>query len=159
VGVILYRMLTGKLPFHSENSIGVILKHLSEIPIPPSVIAPNVHRRLEVICLRALAKDPMHRYQTAREMRSALRAVFDLPSSPSVQGWAANARASAPSLPEWPLPPPAPLLFSATERATVPRRLPTLPLESRRRAFLGVTLLLGSLAIVGVFVRTNRATV
>jgi len=81
VGVILFEMLTGKVPFETENAIGTVLKHINEAPPRPSEIAPGVDRRLEAICLRALRKQREDRYPGAREMRAELRAVIDGPAS------------------------------------------------------------------------------
>ncbi len=82
VGVILYQLLTGgRLPFKSANSMKVLLAHISEVPAPPSKHAPSVDPVLEEICLRALAKTPADRFESAREMRAALRSVLGLGDS------------------------------------------------------------------------------
>jgi serine/threonine protein kinase len=73
VGVILYQMLTGRVPFTAENMLGVVLKHVTDEPAPPSSMRAGVHGRLEAICLRALRKKREDRYQTAREMRADLK--------------------------------------------------------------------------------------
>ncbi len=75
VGVILYELLTGHVPFEGESPIGTVLKHISDAPAPPSSRNPDVDRRLEAICLKALAKTPSDRFQDAREMRLALRST------------------------------------------------------------------------------------
>ena len=77
VGVILFHMLTGKVPFTGENAIGIILKHITDDPPRPTLIAPHVDPRLEAICLKAMRKRREERYASAREMRSDLRAVRD----------------------------------------------------------------------------------
>ena len=76
VGVILYQMLTGELPFDAPSAVGVLLKHQTEEPRPPSTLRP-VDPRLEAVCLKAMRKAPSDRYQTARELRAALRGVTD----------------------------------------------------------------------------------
>jgi serine/threonine-protein kinase len=76
VGVILYEMLCGQLPFEAENAIGVVLRHITEQPVPPSRVTSGVDLRLEAVCLRALSKTRDGRYQSAREMRSDLRAAL-----------------------------------------------------------------------------------
>ncbi len=73
VGVILYRLLAGRLPFDAENAIGIAVKHITETPTPPSRIKAGVDPRLEAICLRALQKEPSARLSTAKEMRAELR--------------------------------------------------------------------------------------
>jgi serine/threonine-protein kinase len=78
IGVVLYQLLTGQLPFNAETPLGVALQHISDPPPPPSSRSPKVDPRLEAICLRALSKDPRDRFQNAREMRRALRALVEL---------------------------------------------------------------------------------
>jgi serine/threonine-protein kinase len=75
LGVVLFYLLTARLPFRAEASIGVILRHITDDPPRPTSIAPHVDPRLEAICLKALRKRPEDRYQSAREMRADLRAV------------------------------------------------------------------------------------
>jgi serine/threonine protein kinase len=77
VGVILYQMLTGRLPFSAETPIATLLRHVIDEPDPPSEINPNVHPGLEAICLRALAKRRDDRFQTARDMRAEIRTVIE----------------------------------------------------------------------------------
>jgi len=77
VGVILYQMLTGRLPFSAETPIATLLRHVIDEPEAPSDIDPTVHSGLESICLRALAKRRDDRFQTAREMRAEIRSVME----------------------------------------------------------------------------------
>jgi serine/threonine-protein kinase len=73
-GVILYQMLTGELPFKAESALATVTKHLTEPPIPPHERRPDipVDRRLEAICLKAMAKDRRDRFASAAEMKEAL---------------------------------------------------------------------------------------
>ena len=75
LGVVLYEMLTGRPPFTGETAISVAYKHVREKPRPPSSVNPEVPAALEAITLKALAKDPQARYQSAEEMRRALVAA------------------------------------------------------------------------------------
>jgi eukaryotic-like serine/threonine-protein kinase len=75
VGVVLYEMLTGKVPFNGDTPLEIAMKHLSEVPVPPSELRPEVPDDLDLIVLRALAKDPDDRYQTADEMDADLTRV------------------------------------------------------------------------------------
>jgi eukaryotic-like serine/threonine-protein kinase len=75
VGVVLYEMLTGKVPFTGETPLEIAMKHLSEVPVPPSELRPDVPEDLDLVVLRALAKDPEDRYQTAEEMDADLGRV------------------------------------------------------------------------------------
>ncbi|MBK7400956.1 MAG: serine/threonine protein kinase [Myxococcales bacterium] len=75
MGVILYQLLAGRAPFTAETALGVALKHVTEIPAPPSKWNRELDPILEDVCLKALEKKPEDRFQTAREMRNALRAA------------------------------------------------------------------------------------
>ncbi len=79
VGVILFEMLTRRVPFDAENAIGVVLKHITEEPPVPSSLVPDVDPRLDAITLRAMRKFREERYPSAREMRAELRLVVDRP--------------------------------------------------------------------------------
>ncbi len=83
LGVILYEMLTGELPYAGTNIWNVLIKHANEEPVPPRERRPDldIPRDLERLVLRALAKDPDDRYASAREMGEALEAlVRDTPA-------------------------------------------------------------------------------
>jgi serine/threonine-protein kinase len=66
-GVVLYEMLTGKVPFTGDSAIEIAMKHVNELPAAPSTLRPEIPPDLDQIVLRALAKDPDDRYQTAEE--------------------------------------------------------------------------------------------
>ncbi|GFN31982.1 Stk1 family PASTA domain-containing Ser/Thr kinase [Paenibacillus xylaniclasticus] len=68
LGIVLYQMLTGKLPFHGESPISVALKHLQESFIEPRAINPHIPQSVENIILRAMRKNPNERYSSAGEM-------------------------------------------------------------------------------------------
>ncbi len=72
MGVVLYQLLTGKLPFHEESIAETINRIISGEPLPPRKIVPEIPRTLEGVVLTCLAKDPAHRFQTARELKEAL---------------------------------------------------------------------------------------
>jgi tRNA A-37 threonylcarbamoyl transferase component Bud32 len=84
VGVILYQLLTGRLPFQAETPIGILLKHLTEEPVPVSRLIPGVNPLLEALCLKALRKQPEERPASARDMRAELRAAIDSQSLPKI---------------------------------------------------------------------------
>ena len=72
LGVVLYEMVTGVVPFTGDSPVAVAYKHVREEPMAPSQRNPDVPADLEQIILTALAKDPDHRYQTADDMRADL---------------------------------------------------------------------------------------
>jgi len=75
VGIVLYELLTGKLPFTGETPLEIAMKHLSEVPTAPSELRPDIPADLDMVVLRALAKDPEDRYQSADEMERELARV------------------------------------------------------------------------------------
>ncbi len=84
LGVILYEMLMGALPFQAETPFGMMYKHFDTPPPLPGVINPALPPSLEQIVLRALAKLPAERFQSARQMADSLAAVVAaLPSTVS----------------------------------------------------------------------------
>lgn len=72
VGIVLYEMLTGQVPFEAEDSNDIAVMHLQKDPIPPSALKENVPVGLEQIIMRAMQKNPNDRYQSAAEMLSDL---------------------------------------------------------------------------------------
>ncbi len=68
VGVVLYEMLTGRVPFAGDSAVAVAMKHVQERPMPPRQVLPSIPPGLEQIVLRAMEKDPARRYQSADEM-------------------------------------------------------------------------------------------
>jgi serine/threonine protein kinase len=75
-GVVLFELLTGRAPFRGESPVAVAYQHVSETPDPPSELNPTVSRALDAVVLRALAKDPFQRYQSAEQFRAALSAAI-----------------------------------------------------------------------------------
>ncbi len=74
-GVVLYEMLTGKVPFTGDSAIEIAMKHVNELPRPPSNLRSEIPPELDQIVLRALAKEPEDRYQTADEFIEDLERV------------------------------------------------------------------------------------
>jgi serine/threonine-protein kinase len=83
IGVLLYELLTGRVPFDAESAVTIALKHVSEAPVPPSELAPAVSPAMEAVVLRALAKDPADRYADADAFIAALQAARDRPHAPA----------------------------------------------------------------------------
>jgi beta-lactam-binding protein with PASTA domain/tRNA A-37 threonylcarbamoyl transferase component Bud32 len=83
IGIVLYEMLTGKVPFTGDSAIEIAMKHLNELPKPPSKLRPEIPEELDQVVLRALVKAPEDRYQTAEEFAEDLHRVeAGLPIAP-----------------------------------------------------------------------------
>jgi serine/threonine-protein kinase len=68
MGCVLYEMLTARVPFTGDSAVAIAMKHVQEPPVPPRRIDPDIPPELEQVVLRAMAKDPARRYQTAADM-------------------------------------------------------------------------------------------
>jgi tRNA A-37 threonylcarbamoyl transferase component Bud32 len=79
VGIILYQMVTGAVPFHAESALGIVTKHLVEAPIPPRTRRPelDIHPALEALILRAMSKEREGRPADATAFRQELLALRD----------------------------------------------------------------------------------
>jgi serine/threonine protein kinase len=78
LGVVLYEMLTGRVPFDDASAMSVALKHLNEQPPPPSQFVPDIPPPVEQVVMKALNKDPKDRFATGMSMVRALEAAFGL---------------------------------------------------------------------------------
>lgn len=76
LGVVMYEMFTGSLPFDGETPVAVAMKHLQEAPQPPSHRNGQISAELEAVILKAMAKDVRERYATVEELLLALQALF-----------------------------------------------------------------------------------
>jgi serine/threonine-protein kinase len=116
IGVMLYEMLAGRLPFEGDSAVSVALKHLSEPPPPISHFRPDVSPALESVVMAALAKDPAHRWQSADDFAEALQAAgTQLEHGVPTQDTAAFAPVPVAESPPPVLPPPATLAEPAPE--------------------------------------------
>jgi len=77
LGIVLYEMVTGELPFQSQTAVGMLMHHLQTPPPDPKQVKPdlNIPPALSALLQKALEKDPANRYQTAQEMLRAIQAV------------------------------------------------------------------------------------
>ena len=73
-GVVLYEMLTGRLPFEGDSAVSVAIQHLSSVPLAPREIDPDIPEPLELICMKAMAPDLDRRYPSADAMIADLEA-------------------------------------------------------------------------------------
>ena len=77
LGVVLYEMLTGQLPYSAENPVAVSMKHVNEPLRPPKEVNPRIPQGMDDIVLKLLAKDPEDRYASAAELAEDLRRVLE----------------------------------------------------------------------------------
>ena len=147
LGIVLYEMATGQLPFDSDSELELMMSHLERPVPPPSEACPGVSPALSAIIVKALAKAPEERYQTAAEMAAALASLDD------------TERASA-------APPPreAPVVSREHRSAPVPTEVVTAappPRTGRSRSVLpwvvsGVALLAAAGLASVLFLRTSH---
>jgi serine/threonine protein kinase len=155
LGIMLFQMITGQLPYDADTPLAVVLKHVND-PLPiPSQINPSMPPDVERIIFKSLAKDPDHRYQTADEFIKHLDRVaagLSIPESDLVIG-AGAPQATGQS---------ATVLASPTRSAPTYARTPTAqavaapPARARRPAWLWpvigiVAILLAAVAVVAAF--------
>ena len=76
VGCLLYELLVGRPPFTGDSMVSIVFQHISDPPSPPSASNQDVSSDIDAITLKALAKDPAHRYQTASEMTADIESVL-----------------------------------------------------------------------------------
>ena len=81
LGVMMYEMSTGKLPFDDESPISVVLMHMHDKPVPPRQIDPKIPRGLEQLILCVMEKNPQKRYQSAADMLRELRRIKKNPAA------------------------------------------------------------------------------
>lgn len=85
LGVVMYEMLTGRLPFEGETPIAVALKHIQEEPVPPSKIVPRIPKAVEAILLKCMEKEVSKRYNSAAEIINDLRQSLVMPNGDFVK--------------------------------------------------------------------------
>lgn len=148
LGVVLYEMLTGRLPFTGDNPVAVAMKHISEPPPPPRRYNPQIPASLEAIILRALAKDPAQRQQSALELAEELQAYDRLVSqatvvNPGIAPPPAQVQTRSPG-------PQRPAQVTAARPAPIPSPRPAATRAPRQENVGCGVFLVGMLTLVGV---------
>jgi len=116
LGVLMYEMLTGEVPFSGDTPVEIAMKHLSQTPVPPSTKRNDIPHGLDMVVMRALAKDPDDRYQTSEEMEA------DLDRVARGVGVARETEERATQIMRAPTTIPGPLAATAATMITPPRR-------------------------------------
>jgi eukaryotic-like serine/threonine-protein kinase len=137
LGVVLYEMVVGRRPFMRPDPLDVVRDHLQTLPPPPRAVGAPISAELEAVVLKALAKDPKGRFQTAEEMSAALAAV------PELQGVAAASQ-------------PLPTAAAAAPATTTAKPAFTLPALDARAKKIAAVLGAGVVLIVLVVMLTGR---
>ena len=147
VGIVLYEMLTGRVPFDGDRPMTVAMKQVNEPPVPPRIYEPAVPLELDAVVVKALAKRPGDRYRTAEEFRGALldlRGELEGGTAMTRAFAAAPATAATRVMPPSAPPPPPPPRTARTRVAPIP------PDEPRRRSrALPILLWLLALVVIG----------
>jgi serine/threonine-protein kinase len=101
IGVMLYEMLTGYVPFSGESAVAIALRHVSDPPTPLRQVRPEIHPALEAVVMRALQKEPAGRFGSAEEFAAMLESAREaIRSGDPGQDTAAWAAVAAPPLEE-----------------------------------------------------------
>ncbi len=149
VGVVLYEMLTGKVPFDGDKPVAIAMRQVNEPPIAPKLLVPTIPDALNAVVMKSLEKRPSTRYRTAEEFTQALLAVRPTLPSPDQR-----TQIIPPVEQPTQMLPPAPRVDPPTERATRtsvqsrPATPPPAPVKRRRTGMI-VAILLTALVLAG----------
>jgi eukaryotic-like serine/threonine-protein kinase len=141
MGVSLYEMVTGQLPFRGHSNYSVMSAHLQEQPQPPIVLRPDLPKGLSDIILMAMAKDPRERFQSAEAFGNALRSALSTGGTVMASPVAGAVRAPSPAPPSAPRVPVHP---------TVPMAVAAEANAARGSSNRGVYMVLGGLIAVAI---------
>src|SRR5690606_20718840 len=147
LGIVLYLMLTGRVPFDDPSAMAVVLQHLNDPPPPPRSVNPDIPPQIEAVLLRLLEKEPARRFPDGRALEEALEAACSAAGvvavdRPSGQGRAAATAARHETTP-------ASVQRLEARRTGASGRIGTRPRSRRRWALVAALLLSLVLAFAG----------
>ncbi len=151
LGVVLYEMLTGRLPFSGNNAVAVAMKHVAEVPPPPRTFNRQIPPHIEALVLRAMAKDPAQRPRSAEEFARLLTGVSQLGEQETVMGPGVNVRPPSPARPANvpPTPQPGRPANGGTSRTPIIPPHRTTPARAPRQEGVGCGVFLVGMLILG----------
>jgi serine/threonine-protein kinase len=155
VGILLYEMLTGRVPFDGDKPVAIAMRQINEPPISPRLLVPQIPPQLNEIVMKALEKRPGNRYRTAEEFTRALVAVRPTLPAPAEDATQVLAAVETPA--------PTRIIAPTTEPTRIATgRTPVPPPPPRRRrtpiilAILALLLFAGAAAVY-LFTDVGRA--
>ncbi|WP_174842845.1 Stk1 family PASTA domain-containing Ser/Thr kinase [Candidatus Oscillochloris fontis] len=151
LGIVLYEMLTARLPFKGDSAVAVAMKHVTEQPLTPRQINPHIPVQLEGLILRAMDKDPARRPRSAQEFAEQLANYSQLADQETVVNAVLGNEPAAARPPTYaPARPTSPIHTGNTGRVSIPPPRPT-PARAPQQEGLGCgVFLVGMLILAGV---------
>jgi serine/threonine-protein kinase len=146
VGVILYQMLTGQLPFISESGTELARLHRDQEPAPPTALNPAIPEAINDIVLKVLSKEPSARYRTADQLGRVLQSFSTTTAAPTVSTPTSPPAARQPA----PAAPPAGGGAPAGSASPAAARRPAVPAPAPQPAVDWINVLLGLAALAAV---------
>ncbi len=146
LGIVLYEMLTGRVPFDDDNPLTVAYRQVRDDPVPPSLLEPSISPTMTSVVMKALAKNPANRYQTAQELKAdLLRFLEGIPVT------ATPVMPVAPAAAVMPVAPGGDMAAPVMPTSAMPTAQ-QLPAEGRKTPawVWGLVAFLGVLALVGI---------
>lgn len=141
LGITLYQLVTGRVPFEADSEYSLMRKHLQEMPVPPVQVMPDVPQGLNDIILTAIEKDRNRRFQSAAAMGAALRSL----------GSSLGVTTAAPAMAAAPAPAPAGAWSAAAPGVEQAWGAPPVP-EPRKHSSRALYIVIGSVATIAVLV-------
>lgn len=127
LGIILYEICTGVLPFQNPDAAGLLTQHLNEGYVPPERINPHISPALSQVIQRCLSKDPQERFPSAAALTAALAAAFNVPVPGNLKQLAYQAETRSTGTPTSSAPQEMPLQQSKTASPVTPMPPPASP--------------------------------